>query len=587
MKKTQLSLATIGAFGLFLSANTLAVPNKVFSETVEAHNAPMTVNVIIENGKIANIMVDDRESPGAGKRAIEILKRDVLKHQTLNLDAITGATITSAAFIQAVREDLKQAGINLKDFSKHLTKPLYHDEYQSEVVIVGGGGAGLAAAASAVESGAKVIIIEKLSFLGGSTAISGGGYNAVDPERQNRQGIKDNTQMHFDDTMRGGHQQNNPELVKYLVNEAPNVQHWLEGKGVHYKPKVTIIVGGLYPRGHQIVGGGYPYTKSLETFIRAYPDQVKIFTDTTAVDLITDKNGRVTGVTAKAHGKTIKFNASKGVILATGGFASNVKLRQAVNNGPWKDVVLDRKIGSTNSFKAAQGDGLKLAQKVGAELIDLDFIQLHPGGTPGTGIMSFWPSGRNRLFVNIEGDRFVNEDAPRDTLCKSIFAQPQSKYWVVLNKLRVPTPETVIQNLSVQEMINLGRAYSGNTVEELATKIGMDPNRLKTSIATYNDVVTGKVKADSLGFKKATPDDKPFTEGPYYATQLVPAVHHTMGGIRINTKTQVLDKDGKPIPGLFAAGEVTGGIHGDNRVGGNGIADAMVFGRQAGKQAAE
>ncbi len=586
MKKTQLSLI-IASLGLFLSANALAVPNKVYSETVEAHNAPMTVNVIVENGKIANIMIDDRESPGAGKRAIEMLKKDVLNHQTINLDAVTGATISSAAFLQAVRADLKQAGLNLQDFSKPLVKPVYKDQYQSEIVIIGGGGAGLAAAASAIESGSKVIIIEKLGFLGGSTAVSGGGYNAVDPERQNRQGIKDSTQMHFDDTMRGGHQKNDPKLVKYLVNEAPNVQHWLEGKGVHYKPKVTIIVGGLYPRGHQIMGGGYPYTKSLEAFVRAYPDQVQIFTDTTAEELITNKDGRVIGVTGKSRGKTIKFNATKGVIITTGGFASNVKLRQELNSGPWKEVALDRKIGSTNSFKAAQGDGLVLAKKVGGELIDLDYIQLHPGGTPGTGIMSFWPSGRNRIFVNIEGDRFVNEDAPRDTLCKAILAQPQSKYWVVLNKLRVPTPDTVIQNLSVKEMISLGRAYSGNTVEELAAKIGVDPQRLKASIATYNNVVTGKVKEDALGFKKAAPDDKPLTEGPYYATQLVPAVHHTMGGIRINAKTQVLDKAGNPIPGLFAAGEVTGGIHGDNRVGGNGIADAMVFGRQAGKQASE
>ena len=231
MKKTQLSLI-IASLGLFLSANALAVPNKVYSETVEAHNAPMTVNVIVENGKIANIMIDDRESPGAGKRAIEMLKKDVLNHQTINLDAVTGATISSAAFLQAVRADLKQAGLNLQDFSKPLVKPVYKDQYQSEIVIIGGGGAGLAAAASAIESGSKVIIIEKLGFLGGSTAVSGGGYNAVDPERQNRQGIKDSTQMHFDDTMRGGHQKNDPKLVKYLVNEAPNVQHWLEGKGV-------------------------------------------------------------------------------------------------------------------------------------------------------------------------------------------------------------------------------------------------------------------------------------------------------------------------------------------------------------------
>lgn len=581
MKKTQIALMCSMAM---LLSTAFASPNQVYSETVQAHNAPMTVNVIVQDGKIVNILVDDHESPGAGRRAIQKLKKDILDHQTVNLDAVSGATLSSYAFLQAVRADLKQAGLDLKDFKTKLPEKVLNDEYVSEVVIVGGGGAGLAAAASVVENGGKAIIIEKLGFLGGSSAVSGGGYNAVDPYRQDRQGIKDSVKMHFDDTMRGGHQKNNPELVQYLVEEAPAVQSWLEGKGVHYKPKVTIIVGGLYPRGHQVVGGGYPYTDSLEEFIRAYPEQISVFTNTTATDLIKNADGKVVGVRAKSDGKDVTFKASKGVIIATGGFASNVKLRQEVNTGPWKEVVLDKKIGSTNSFKASQGDGLKLAEKVGANLINLDYIQLHPGGTPGTGIMSFWPSGRNRLFVNVDGERFVNEDAPRDTLCKAIFEQPESKYWVVLNKIRVPTPDTKIQNLTVKQMVELGRAFSGDTLEELALKTGMNPEQLKKSVETYNSVVTGKQGSDHLGFKKATPDDKPFLEGPYYATQLVPAVHHTMGGIQINAKTQVLDKNGKVIPGLFAAGEVTGGVHGDNRVGGNGIADAMVFGKQAGVQ---
>lgn len=571
----------------FLSAGASAESNQVYSETVSGHNAPMTVDVIMKDGAIKNILVDDRESPGAGKKAIAILKKQILENQTVNLDAVTGATITSSSFVSAVSANLKKSGVDLKKFSKEIPAKELNDKYESQVVIIGGGGAGLAAAASAIEAGGNVIIIEKLGFLGGSSAVSGGGYNAVDPSRQDRQGIKDSIDKHFEDTMRGGHQKNNPELARYLVEQAPSVMNWLEVKGVHFSPTVNTIVGGLYPRGHSTaaVGGGFAYTNWLETFIRAYPKQVQIFTDTTAEKLIEDKSGRVIGVEAEHNGKKVTFTAQKGVIITTGGFASNVELRQKLNTGPWKEKVLDSSIGSTNSFRASQGDGLTLAKDVGADLIDLDYIQLHPGGTPGTGIMSSWPSGRNRIFVNVDGARFVNEDAPRDELCKAIFAQPQSKYWVVMNKMRLPNKDTVIGGMAIGELLRLGKAYKADTIEGLAKVTGMKADKLKASIDMYNEVVTGKVKKDRFGFTKSMASDAPFTEGPYFATMLVPAVHHTMGGIRINVKTQVLDANGKIIPGLYAAGEVTGGVHGDNRVGGNGIADAMVFGKRAGQEA--
>ena len=587
MQFQYLSKIALAISAVCLSAGASAESNQVYSETISGHNAPMTVDLIMKDGAIQNILIDDRESPGAGKKAISILKKQILENQTINLDAVTGATITSNALVTAVSANLKKSGVDIKKFSKEIPAKILKDTYTSQVVIVGGGGAGLAAAASAIEAGGNVIIIEKLGFLGGSSAISGGGYNAVDPSRQDRQGIKDSIDKHFEDTMRGGHDKNNPELARYLVEQAPSVMNWLEVKGVHFSPTVNTIVGGLYPRGHSTaaVGGGFAYTNWLETFIRAYPKQVQIFTDTTAKKLIEDKNGRIVGVEAEHNGKKVTFTAQKGVIITTGGFASNVELRQKLNTGPWKEKVLDSSIGSTNSFRASQGDGLKLAQNVGADLIDLDYIQLHPGGTPGTGIMSSWPSGRNRIFVNIDGERFVNEDAPRDELCKAIFAQPQSKYWVVMNKMRLPNKDTVIGGMAIGELLQLGKAYKADTIEGLAKVTGMKADKLKSSIDLYNEVVTGKIKKDRFGFTKSMASDAPFTEGPYFATMLVPAVHHTMGGIRINVQTQVIGTDGKVIPGLFAAGEVTGGVHGDNRVGGNGIADAMVFGKRAGQEA--
>ncbi len=575
---------TAAVAALLAAGSVNAEANKVFSYTVQAHNAPITVDVIMKDGKIANILTDSRESSGVGKFAIADLSKKMIRNQTVNVDNITGASVTSMALKYAVKKNLEQAGADLSKFQSKIAKAPLNDSYKSEVVIVGGGGAGLAAAASVIEAGGTAVIVEKLGYLGGSTAVSGGGYNAVDPERQNRQGVTDSIEKHYQDTMRGGHNKNNPELAKRLVEEAPGTMHWLEGKGLGFGPKVHTIVGGLYQRGHAAQGGGFGYVNALSRFIKAYPDKVKVFTDTQAVSLIKDEQGRVIGVEGKNDGKTVKFFASKGVIIATGGFGSNVDFRQAKNTGVWKEVKLDKDIPCTNNFKASQGDGLKLAEQVGANIIDLDDIQLHPGGTPKTGIMSSWPSGRNRIFLTPQGDRFVNEDAARDTLCKAIFKEG-GKYWIVSNHVKYPSLDYQSKNLTIGEMIKLGQAFSGNTVEELASKTGMDPKKLKAAIQSYNDAVTGKVKEDSFGFKKSTKDDQPMTEGPYYATPMVPAVHHTMGGIQINTNAQVLDKNGKVIPGLFAAGEVTGGVHGSNRVGGNGIADAMVYGRISGQSA--
>lgn len=334
------------------------------------------------------------------------------------------------------------------------------------------------------------------------------------------------------------------------------------------------------------MGGGFGYVNALKRFIASYPDRVTVLTDTTAKKLVKDASGRVVGVEAEHDGKKLVVNAAKGVVITTGGFAANVELRQKVNTGVWKELVLDAKIPSTNNFKASQGEGLKLAEDAGAALINLSDIQPHPGGAPKTGIMSSWPSGRNRIFLNNAGERFVNEDAARDTLCKAIFAEG-GEYWILSNHVKYPSLTTLSKLLTVGEMIELGQAYSGETLDELAKKTGMDPAKLKASVEGYNAVVTGKVEEDEFGFKRATSDDQPMTEGPYYATPMVPAVHHTMGGIRIDGEARVLDAAGKVIPGLWAAGEVTGGVHGANRVGGNGIADVVVFGRIAGTNAAE
>ena len=383
--------------------------------------------------------------------------------------------------------------------------------------------------------------------------------------------------------MKGGHNKGNPELVKYLTQNSMKSVEWLESMGVKFKDEIGTATGALWQRSH------YPATPSGNTYIRSFEQVIKgtngaiqVLTDTQATDLLQDK-GRITGVTAKHFGQQVILNAKDGVVIATGGFGANIKFRQEVNTGVWKSVKLDNSIGCTNIQKAAQGEGLLIAKKHGADLINLDDIQIHPCGTPGTGLMeNIRTSGRNRIFVNVDGDRFVNEGAARDVLAGAIFAQPKSTYYVVVNKVRYPSRDWVDANgATIRDMVALGSVVEANTLEELAKKTGMNPDKLKASVDNYNKIVKGEMK-DPLGFKADNKADTTLTEGPWYACKKVPTVHHTMGGIKINVNAQVIDVNGKVIPGLYAAGEVTGGIHGSNRLGGNAIADIMTFGRAAG-----
>ncbi|WP_423838857.1 flavocytochrome c [Turicimonas muris] len=591
LMNNKLVLPLAAALALALPTLQAAPADGTYSAKVNGHNAPMTVTVKIVNHKIDSIDTSKNlETIGVGKLALDKLSKRMVETQSVNVDNVTGATLSSFAIKKGVRDCLTQAGTAKNEFNKKVdTYPTKNETIDTQVVVIGGGGAGLAAAVSAVQNGAKVVVLEKLGYLGGSTNVSGGAFNAVDPKRQKAMGIEDSEDKFYDQTMKGGHNVGNPELVRYLTSNAMSSIEWLESLGSPFKDKIGTATGALWQRSHYgTTPSGNHYIRTLENFLAEHKDSATIITDANVKSLIKDKDGRVIGAVAENHGRKITVIASKGVVITTGGFGANVELRRRVNTGVWKEVDLGKGIGASTIQKAAQGDGIAMGKKVGAEVIGMSDIQLHPCGTPGTGLMEhIRTSGRNRLFINENGDRFVNEGAARDTLCKAIFAQPHSTYWLVVNHVRYPGRDWVDRNgATIADMASLGAVVEGATLDELAKKTGMDPAKLKASVDEYNKVATGKVEKDKYGFVANNKEDKPMTEGPWYAVKKVPTVHHTMGGLKINTQTQVLDIAGKPIPGLYAAGEVTGGIHGANRLGGNAIADIFTFGRQAGKVAA-
>lgn len=587
----------------------------------------LTVEVTLDESKIVSVVIKEHtETRGISDAALEKIPEAIVAHQSLKVDTIAGATVTSSAILSAVEKALEEAGADVSQFMVDVTaeeKELEKKEIKADVVVVGGGGAGLAAAVSAIESGAeKVVVVEKMSTLGGSTIMAGGQYNAVDNKRQRTYTMRpelitqiesyttdeprnerhkelmaelkkqieeykasgasyvfDSPVLHALQSYRGGDYAGNLDLILTLTEGAEKSVDWLESLGVAFRDEVATVTGALWQRTHQFV-------KPLVTGpIEAYVEflnksgKAEILMDTRAEELI-EENGRVIGVKAKSASTDYVVMAEKGVIIASGGFARN------------NDMVLEydkhwgnlKGLNSTNSVSAT-GDGIQMALKAGAALEGMEWIQLLPVGHPETGGMAgnISINAANQLFINLEGKRFVAEDERRDNLTKGLLAQPEQKMFILHDAHEYYNEDVKDDfNETIGELVRSGTAVKGETLDELAKNMGVDADNLKAAVAEYNRAVAGEI-ADPMG-KKLMQD--PFDKAPFYASIRVPTVHHTMGGLKIDTLARVLNEQGAPIPGLYAAGEVTGGIHGANRLGGNAVPDTVVFGRIAGESAA-
>ncbi len=555
------------------------------------HGEDVVLQVTVDKTSIKEIkIIENHETPGVSDTAFERIPKAIIDGQTLNVDTVTGATYSSNAIIGAVTEALKKAGADmaaLTEGTKTETDAVSAatEVLNADIVVIGAGGAGLAAAVSAHQNGATVIVLEKMPQVGGNTIISGAAYNCADPEFQAQFGIEDSVEKHFEQTYNGGDQMGDPVLIRTLVENALPTLKWLEGMGMEFKDHIFTVLGGLWPRAHKPV-------KPLGTgFIGTYMDYINshegvtVLTDTKVTDIYMEDDGkggkRASVVKAQGLNGTVVAQGHKAIIIATGGFGSNVEMRMKYDK-LWG--TLDENIKTTN-HPGATGDGIVLAEKIGADLVGMEYIQLLPMGDPETGSLSgnIEQGVENRIFVNKDGNRFVDEGERRDVMTKALFEQEDAYMWIVLDSHNYPTRDTKNNfNETIQELLDQGRAFEGNTLEELAEKIGVNADNLKAAVAEFNAAVeTGG--PDSFG---RTLFQHKIDTPPYYAGARMPTVHHTMGGIRINANAQVIDTEGNIIPGLYAAGETTGGIHGKNRLGGNALPDINVFGRIAGANAA-
>ena len=439
-----------------------------------------------------------------------------------------------------------------------------------DVLVIGAGSSGLNAAIAAKRAGAKVVLLEKHSFAGGNSMLAAGGYNAVGTPQQAKKGIKDNVDLYVKDTMKGGRGKNDPALVRILAEESAAGVKWLEDMGADLSD-VKRSGGATVDRTHRPHGGMSVGPHIVDVLrAQATKEGVGARVNARAVKLLLDKDYKIAG--AIVHGKHSGYYkiAAKAVVLATGGYGQNKEMI-AVYRPTFKDMTSSNNVTST-------GDGIKMALNIGASMTDIDWVQAHPTvGLDSRILISETVRGVGAIMVNVKGARFVNELTTRDRASDAILHQPERRAWLVFDNDLYKSAKMV------RGYDHLGMLKKADTVAELAKLCGMDAKTLEETVKSYNK------------FKKAGKDeafgrpDMPLgvEKAPFYAVAVAPGIHHTMGGVAITTESEVLDIQSRPIPGLYAAGEVTGGVHGFNRLGGNAIADTVVFGRRSGEHAAK
>ena len=636
MKKAQikksvsaLAMAAIIAVSLFgygcgaksASTSSDAGVSGDFTGTAKGFGGDVSVTLTLTDGAITGCTAEGKdETEGVGSQAIAKMPGEIAESGSIAVDGVSGATVTSTAIKEAAAAALTAAGLNPDDYKTAVEKTGSAEDstVEADVVVVGAGGAGMTAAITAAGEGKSVVILESQSMVGGNSVRATGGMNAgktvyqdenefgesagvektlktaaekyADNEtitalamtvseqwaayQANPTGYFDSVELMELDTMIGGKGINDPELVETLCANSADAIDWLDEHGITLH-NVSSFGGASVKRIHRPVNaegktvsvGSYMIPLLQENCEKA---GVKMMLDTTATEILTDANGAAVGVKATgASGETVTVNA-KAVVLATGGFGANLDM--VVKYKP------ELKGFMTTNAPGIQGQGIEMAQAIGAATVDMDQIQIHPTVEANTAaLITEGLRGDGAILINEEGKRFIDEVGTRDVVSAAEIAQTGSYSWLVVDQAMVDASSVI------QGYIKKGYTVTGATYEELGKAMGVDAAAFAETMDKWNGYVEAKNDPD---FGR-TSFANPLNTAPYYAVKVTAGVHHTMGGLKINANTEVLNEKGEVIPGLFAAGEVTGGVHGANRLGGNAVADFTVFGRIAGAAASD
>ena len=636
MKKAQikksmsaLAMAAVIAVSLFgygcgaksASTSSDAGVSGDFTATAKGFGGDVSVTLTLTDGAITGCTAEGKdETEGVGSQAIAKMPGEIAENGSIAVDGVSGATITSTAIKEAAAAALTAAGLNPDDYKTAVEKDAAAEDstVDADVVVVGAGGAGMTAAITAAAEGKSVVILESQSMVGGNSVRATGGMNAgktvyqdenefgesagvektlktaaekyADNEtitalaktvseqwaayQANPTGYFDSVELMELDTMIGGKGINDPELVETLCANSADAIDWLDEHGITLH-NVSSFGGASVKRIHRPVNaegktvsvGSYMIPLLEENCEKA---GVKMMLDTTATEILTDANGAAVGVKATgASGETVTVNA-KAVVLATGGFGANLDM--VVKYKP------ELKGFMTTNAPGIQGQGIEMAQAIGAATVDMDQIQIHPTVEANTAaLITEGLRGDGAILINEEGQRFIDEVGTRDVVSAAEIAQTGSYSWLVVDQAMADASSVI------QGYIKKGYTVTGATYEELGKAMGVDAAAFAETMEKWNGYVEAKNDPD---FGR-TSFANPLNTAPYYAVKVTAGVHHTMGGLKINANTEVLNEKGEVIPGLFAAGEVTGGVHGANRLGGNAVADFTVFGRIAGAAASD
>ena len=636
MKKAQikksvsaLAMAAVIAVSLFgygcgaksASTSSDAGVSGDFTATAKGFGGDVSVTLTLTDGAITGCTAEGKdETEGVGSQAIAKMPGAIAESGSIAVDGVSGATITSTAIKEAAAAALTAAGLNPDDYKTAVENDATAEDstVDADVVVVGAGGAGMTAAITAAAEGKSVVILESQSMVGGNSVRATGGMNAgktvyqdenefgesagvektlktaaekyADNEtitalaktvseqwaayQANPTGYFDSVELMELDTMIGGKGINDPELVETLCANSADAIDWLDEHGITLH-NVSSFGGASVKRIHRPVNaegktvsvGSYMIPLLQENCEKA---GVKMMLDTTATEILTDANGAAVGVKATgASGETVTVNA-KAVVLASGGFGANLDM--VVKYKP------ELKGFMTTNAPGIQGQGIEMAQAIGAATVDMDQIQIHPTVEANTAaLITEGLRGDGAILINEEGQRFIDEVGTRDVVSAAEIAQTGSYSWLVVDQAMADASSVI------QGYIKKGYTVTGATYEELGKAMGVDAAAFAETMEKWNGYVEAKNDPD---FGR-TSFANPLNTAPYYAVKVTAGVHHTMGGLKINANTEVLNEKGEVIPGLFAAGEVTGGVHGANRLGGNAVADFTVFGRIAGAAASD
>ncbi|MEO3991256.1 flavocytochrome c [Pseudocitrobacter cyperus] len=537
-----------------------------FVETVMDDTNELVINVSLATDSIADIELASAPDQSVEfTTSFEEIRTRILEANTPHVDAISGATSQSEAVKKAVSKAmLKSSKARVAEEGGNVEEAKSYD-----VVVVGSGGAGLAAAIQAHDEGASVLIVEKMPTIGGNTIKASAGMNAAETRFQRVKGIQDSKELFYQETLKGGKNKNNPELLRRFVENAPEAIEWLASRGIMLND-ITTTGGMSIDRTHRPRDGSAVGGYLISGLVRNVNKRnIDVMLDTSVVDIVMEE-GEVSAVNLLTEEKETLTIATKSIIVATGGFSANSAM--VVKYRP------DLAGFVTTNHKGATGGGIALLEKIGAGTVDMGEIQIHPTVEQKTSyLISESIRGGGAILVNQQGSRFFNEMETRDKVSAQIIALPEKYAYIVFDE------HVRAKNKAADEYIGRGFVTSASSPRALAEKLGLNEDAFLATLERYNGFVEKQHDDD---FGRTTALRAPINEGPFHAIQIAPGVHHTMGGVTINTDTCVLDKEHNAIAGAYAAGEVVGGIHGGNRIGGNAVADIIIFGTLAGHQAA-